>query len=271
MYTVLIKIEIHQDGTLIDAKLSSASDVNHVDEVIFHNGREKMCCLLKCCGIDILPSEYDFDRFRDCLVDLAFYDASTASQTVDLFHAMNCIEKDLLLIYDLELQASSGDKARVCRFGHGIPELFVDKLSPSICYFAYDDASENITKTFRASITLVSGQTTAFLTKSAKQYCVTAENGMLHIPLNERQFYSVTELQILGGAVQMFSLNQTCPTFAPIVYQLKFDVPLITTAAFAASLFGQSVGNTAALKEKSYEQSLVPAFDLERSVYGWKK
>ncbi|CAG8432691.1 5673_t:CDS:2 [Diversispora eburnea] len=94
--------------------------------------------------IDNLLSQQlsDFKKFElfkknlKVLVTLDNLSKTNVHSSVDCFLCMKCITNDIKLIYEREYSASENDITKILLDGHGIPSFNMEKVGPSIAYWA---------------------------------------------------------------------------------------------------------------------------------------
>ncbi|CAG8547103.1 4654_t:CDS:10 [Acaulospora morrowiae] len=79
----------------------------------------------------------NFKLFQKNLQALATLDTlSKINHPLDCFLCIKCIANDIKSIYDKEFSASGGDIPKIMTDGHGIPLFHVERVGPSIAYWA---------------------------------------------------------------------------------------------------------------------------------------
>ncbi|GBB98016.1 hypothetical protein RclHR1_03120001 [Rhizophagus clarus] len=78
-----------------------------------------------------------FDLFKKNLETLKTLETlSKLIQPVDCFHCIKCISNDIKTIYEKEFAVTNGNVPKILTEGHGIPLFNVDRVGPSIAYWA---------------------------------------------------------------------------------------------------------------------------------------
>ncbi|KAF0415601.1 mediator of RNA polymerase II transcription subunit 1-domain-containing protein [Gigaspora margarita] len=77
-----------------------------------------------------------FKLFKKNLQALATLDTLSKIYSANCFHCIRCISNDVKSIYEKEFSALAGDIQKILTDGHGIPLFHVERVGPSIAYWA---------------------------------------------------------------------------------------------------------------------------------------
>lgn len=205
---IVLDIQFESNGKVDKVKVSSATDVYNPDP----RENEFMTFCLK---------SSDMDRFKTSLAQLERYDSYTQHYSIDFFNVIKGIQDDLWYVHSQEL--NFGSSSQVCNLGHGVPEVCVKRIAPTLKFF--DGRSTNY-----VFITIDSGVPMVFMPKNTPYYCIRNEN----IDFELEPGFTVSQLEIYGSKFIKILQPMDIPLILgpPLQFTLNFDPPVLVPLQF---------------------------------------
>ncbi|CAB4375075.1 unnamed protein product [Rhizophagus irregularis] len=181
-----------------------------------------------------------FNLFKKNLETLKTLETmSKLIQPVDCFHCIKCISNDIKTIYEKEFAITNGDVQKILTEGHGIPLFNVDRVGPSIAYWAPKHQIMEIDWKFIKDIIIQGEMHESF--RSLHRMWISMEKSRtphLFLPPGRNQYLLNDELENEIELMENYYISSELPEvqFSLLQAPLKFLHPKEDSTIFASAL-----------------------------------